>query len=239
MHEEHVNAAILMLQLQPSPHMMSPPKEPRDSPLWWWQTSVPEPVLRSGLISQTPLLSIRSELVWREMSLCCELQMLSGSVCRSGIEWGSGEGVRAWDGGRMQGGRAYGVGFFSFFKRHCRDRKNRSTGLSVEGWGQLWPVCMRDSCSSDNPWICQSVSGKQSPQSVTDLLIPPSPVCPGKSWSLGSWQMANPEPWPTVRSGFWGTCARYQHHQSLGDSKMLVWAKNQESKLENDQRFTK
>lgn len=105
---------------------------------------VPVPVLRSGLISQTPLLSIRSELVWREMSLCCELQMLSGSVCRSGIEWGSGERVRAWDGGRTRGGRADGVGSFLFFKWHCSDRKKRSTVLSVEGWGQLWPVRMSD-----------------------------------------------------------------------------------------------
>lgn len=76
---------LRMLQLRPSPHVTGPPKEPGGL------TSVvvadvPEPVLRSGLISQTPLLSIRSELVWREMSLCCELQMLSGSVCRSGIE---------------------------------------------------------------------------------------------------------------------------------------------------------
>lgn len=48
------------------------------------------------------------------------------------------------------------------------------------------------------------------------------PACPGKSWSTGRWQMADPEPWPTVRLAFWGANGRYQWDESqpLAGSKM-------------------
>lgn len=84
-------------------HQESNLKDP-DAYLCIMMVEVPEPFPHSGLISQTPLLSIRSELVWREMSLCCELkETLSSSVCCSGNEWGSRERGRALYGGRQSG----------------------------------------------------------------------------------------------------------------------------------------
>lgn len=204
---------LRMLQLRLSPHVTGPPKEPGGL------TSVvvadvPEPVLRSGLISQTPLLSIRSELVWREMSLCCELQMLSGSVCRSGIEWGSGkkEWEHEMEGGRREGGLMV-LGFFSFLffsndtveiGRKGQPFRARRVEVSLEErQRELWY-----SKKSFNP-----VRGSSRNKAHTRSLTFSSrflPACPGKSWSTGRWQMADPEPWPTVRSAFWGANGRYQ-----------------------------
>lgn len=60
-------------------------KEP-EAYLCVWMAEVPEPFPHSALISQTPLLSVHSELVCGEMSLCCGLETVSSSVCCSGKE---------------------------------------------------------------------------------------------------------------------------------------------------------
>lgn len=120
---------------------------------------------------------------------------------------------RAWDGGRTQGGRADGGGFFSFFKWHCRDRKERSTVLSVEAWGQLWPVYVRDGGSSDSPRICESVSGIFHKTKPTLSHWPPHPTLvrvSRKKLALG--EIADGRSWTLAHChGFWGACARYQH----------------------------
>ncbi len=111
-----------------------------------WMVEVPEPFPHSGLISQTPLLSIHSELVCREMSLCCGLkETLSSSGCCSGNEWGSRERGRAWDGGRERGkeGRQMGgdsPGLFSIRVLWWGKKSVRGTCV-MRGWVRLW--CLR------------------------------------------------------------------------------------------------
>lgn len=124
---------------------------------------VPEPFPHSALISQTPLLSIHSELVCREMSLCCGLkETLCSSVCCSGNEWGSRERGRAKD---REGGRE---------RERVRKRKRRqmggdSTGFfftwlwEENGWGcVLWKVEL-----GYGVCVCVNLEGQRGTECVT------------------------------------------------------------------------
>lgn len=116
----------------------------KSSPSRFFYSYFPPPPSHSVLISQTPLLSIHSELVCGEMRLCCRLweTLSSSAAAAQGRTEAAREGGRAGEGGRREERRG---GRWEVFAVDCSwlhdcDKKKNIKEVSVL-WGLQVDVC--------------------------------------------------------------------------------------------------